>query len=492
MNIWRKILIIFWLISLIQADIRVFNRSAGTESNIKTLPDSKQLYMSARDFARALSSRLYENQERKKLVLYISNRRIKISAKSSFIMVDDQPFQMPVIAREEKGDIYLPAQGFLHILKSTTLPGINYDPTREFLDVDVVRFTITAIDVEEKSNGTIVRLKTRKPFSERNISSFINKHGWYYLTIAGGLVDTVALNGTLTRGIVHSVESDQIGETAQVALKLRSNIISHEWYQKLNPNEIVVTLRTPLGKNSTRIKNVKDRWRLNRIVLDAGHGGKDAGTTGKYGTKEKDVVLDITKRVGRLLEKNTGIKVIYTRTEDEWVPLWKRTKLANESNGKIFVSIHVNANPNRKIKGFETYLLQSGKSEDAIEVASRENAVIKLEKDRSQYKELTGENLIMATMAQSMFMKESEDLAAIIQIELDKSIDSPNRGVKQAGFYVLIGASMPNVLVELGFISNPSEERNLKKPGYRQNISESIYNAILKFKSSRERLLAEE
>tara|TARA_Y100001947_G_C10334609_1_gene302466 strand:- start:253 stop:1599 length:1347 start_codon:yes stop_codon:yes gene_type:complete len=448
--------------------------------------------MSARDFARALSSRLYENQERKKLVLYISNRRIKISAKSSFIMVDDQPFQMPVIAREEKGDIYLPAQGFLHILKSTTLPGINYDPTREFLDVDVVRFTITAIDVEEKSNGTIVRLKTRKPFSERNISSFINKHGWYYLTIAGGLVDTVALNGTLTRGIVHSVESDQIGETAQVALKLRSNIISHEWYQKLNPNEIVVTLRTPLGKNSTRIKNVKDRWRLNRIVLDAGHGGKDAGTTGKYGTKEKDVVLDITKRVGRLLEKNTGIKVIYTRTEDEWVPLWKRTKLANESNGKIFVSIHVNANPNRKIKGFETYLLQSGKSEDAIEVASRENAVIKLEKDRSQYKELTGENLIMATMAQSMFMKESEDLAAIIQIELDKSIDSPNRGVKQAGFYVLIGASMPNVLVELGFISNPSEERNLKKPGYRQNISESIYNAILKFKSSRERLLAEE
>jgi N-acetylmuramoyl-L-alanine amidase len=448
--------------------------------------------MSARDFARALSSRLYENQERKKLVLYISNRRIKISAKSSFIMVDDQPFQMPVIAREEKGDIYLPAQGFLHILKSTTLPGINYDPTREFLDVDVVRFTITAIDVEEKSNGTIVRLKTRKPFSERNISSFINKHGWYYLTIAGGLVDTVALNGTLTRGIVHSVESDQIGETAQVALKLRSNIISHEWYQKLNPNEIVVTLRTPLGKNSTRIKNVKDRWRLNRIVLDAGHGGKDAGTTGKYGTKEKDVVLDITKRVGRLLEKNTGIKVIYTRTEDEWVPLWKRTKLANESNGKIFVSIHVNANPNRKIKGFETYLLQSGKSEDAIEVASRENAVIKLEKDRSQYKELTGENLIMATMAQSMFMKESEDLAAIIQIELDKNIDSPNRGVKQAGFYVLIGASMPNVLVELGFISNPSEERNLKKPGYRQNISESIYNAILKFKSSRERLLAEE
>ena len=488
----RKMLIILCLISFIRADIRVFNRSTGIESQIKTLSNSKQLYMSARDFSRALSSRLYENQERKKLVLYIAGRRIKISAKSSFVMVDDQPFQMPVIARERAGDIYLPAQGFLHILKSTTLPGINYDPTREFLDVDVVRFTITAIDVEEKSNGTIVRLKTRKPFSERNISSFINKHGWYYLTIAGGLVDTVALNGAVTRGIIHRVESEQIGETAQIALKLRSNVISHEWYQNLDPNEIVVTLRTPLRKSSRRIKDVKDRWRLDTIVLDAGHGGKDPGTIGKYGTKEKNVVLDITKRIGRLLEKNTGIKIVYTRTEDVFVPVWKRTKIANEANGKIFVSIHVNANPNRKIKGFETYLLQSGKSADAIEVASRENAVIKLEEVRSQYKELTGENLIMATMAQSMFMKESVDLAAMIQIELDKKIDSPNRGVKQAGFYVLIGASMPNVLVESGFISNPSEERNLKKPGYRQNIAESIYNAIMKFKSSRERILAEE
>tara|TARA_B100000929_G_scaffold253904_1_gene214935 strand:- start:527 stop:1222 length:696 start_codon:yes stop_codon:yes gene_type:complete len=231
---------------------------------------------------------------------------------------------------------------------------------------------------------------------------------------------------------------------------------------------------------------------MDTIVIDAGHGGKDPGTTGKYGTKEKDIVLDITKRIGRLLEKNTSIKVVYTRTEDVFVHVWERTKIANEVNAKIFVSIHVNANPNRKIKGFETYLLSSGKSEDAIEVASRENAVIKLEEVRSQYQELTGENLIMATMAQSMFMKESEDLAAMIQIELDKNLDSPNRGVKQAGFYVLIGASMPNVLVETGYISNPSEERNLKKPGYRQNIAKSIYNAILKFKSSRERLLVEE
>jgi len=253
-----------------------------------------------------------------------------------------------------------------------------------------------------------------------------------------------------------------------------------------------VTLRTPLSKSAARIKDVKNRWRLDTVVLDAGHGGKDRGTTGYYGTKEKDIVLDVVKRIGRKLEKNSRIKVIYTREEDVFIPLYERTRIANENNGKIFVSIHANASNNRNIKGFETYLLRPGKTRDAIEVSSRENAVIKLEDDRrEQYKELTGENLIMATMAQSMFMKESEALAADIQKELDQQLKSPNRGVKQAGFYVLIGASMPNVLVEVGFLSNPIEEKKLKSSAYRQEIANAVYRAILEFKQSREKVLAE-
>jgi len=117
-----------------------------------------------------------------------------------------------------------------------------------------------------------------------------------------------------------------------------------------------------------------------------------------------------------LLEKNTKLKVIYTRDEDVFIPLWKRTKMANESNGKVFVSVHLNSNPNRTAYGFETYLLRPGKTEDAIEVASRENEAIKME-DRSnnKYQDLSGESLIVATMAQSVFMKESEELAAMVQ-----------------------------------------------------------------------------
>lgn len=486
----HKIFPFLFLITVLNGEIHVFNRSAGTESEIKTLPKSKLIYISAKDLARSFTSKLYENTERKKLVLYIAGRKIKISGNSSYIMIDDKPYQMPQITRVESNDLYVPAEDFLGILKATILPGINFDSRKEFLDIDIIRFNITGIHIDVKSNGTIIRLTTKKPFSERNISSFINKHGWYYLTVAGAMVDTTTLNAGLSRGVVRRIESDQIGKTAQVAFKLGKEVISHEWYQSLDPNEIVITLRTPLGKVDEYIEDVKERWRLDTVVLDAGHGGKDPGSQGKYGTKEKDVVLDITKRVGRLLEKNAGIKVVYTRDEDVFVPIIDRTKMANDTNGKLFVSVHANANKNRKIQGFETYLLRPGKSEDAIEVASRENAVIKLEEKTGQYDNLTGENLIMATMAQSIFMKESEDLAAIIQMELDKRLNTPNRGVKQAGFYVLIGASMPNVLVEVGFISNPAEEKKLKQAVHKQRIAESIYEGIKHFKYSREKLLA--
>ena len=490
---YLKILILYlFILNVLPGEIHVFNRSTGNETEIKTLRDTKLLYISTKDLSRSLSSKLYENTERKKLVLYIAGRKIKISGYTSYIMIDDQPYQMPQITKVKSNDLYVPAQEFIEILKATVLPGINFDLKKEFLDIDIVRYNITGIHIDVKSNGTIIRLKTRKPFSERNISSFINKHGWYYITVAGATLDTSSINNGLARGAVRKIESDQISETAQVAFKLGAEIISHDWFQSLDPNEIVITLRTPLGQVEERIEDVKDRWRLDRVVLDAGHGGKDPGAIGKYGTREKDVVLDITKRLGRLIEKSTSIKVVYTRDEDVFIPLMDRTKIANDANGKLFVSIHANANKNRKIQGFETYLLRPGKSQDAIEVASRENSVIELEDFKDQYADLTGENLIMATMAQSMFMKESEDLAAIIQMELDKKLTTPNRGVKQAGFYVLIGASMPNALVEVGFLSNPHEEKLLKQSKYKQSIAEAIFAGIKHFKYSREKFLAGE
>ncbi len=475
---------------LLAVPIRVLYRTDMRQDKLKTLDRGPGTYFSTVDLARILSCRYYVNPERQKIVLYITNHRVKISAKSSYVIIDDQVFQMPMHTKVIGDDVYVPAEAFFAILNSTVIPGLTYNSGRQMLDIDVVNFNITGLKIEDKANGTILRLQTKDHFQDGNISSFVHENGWFYLTVAGGIADSTAIVRADYGRTVRRILIDQLDESVQLAFQLRPKIESQEVYQNRDPVEIVATLRTPVVDSMARLKGLRDRWYLDTVVLDAGHGGKDGGSVGRGKTKEKDITLDIVKRLGLLLEKNTNIRVIYTRDEDVFIPISKRTKIANSANGKVFVSVHVNASSNRKIRGFETYLLRPGKTADAIEVATRENEVIKLEEQENHYSDLSGEALIMATMAQSAFMKESEELAATIQDEMAKRIKTPNRGVKQAGFYVLIGASMPNVLVEAGFLSNSQDEKMLKKSSHRQKIAQSIYQAIITFKNSREKVLA--
>ena len=223
----------------------------------------------------------------------------------------------------------------------------------------------------------------------------------------------------------------------------------------------------------------KNKWEFNTIIIDPGHGGKDPGSIGYRGTKEKDITLDVAKRLAKKIQKNLRVKTILTRDEDVWMRIQDRTRLANDKNGRLFISIHANSVEDRRASGFETYMIGTNKNAAAVRTAARENAVLDLEDANST--KLTDEDLITATMAQSGFAKQSEQFAALVQEEMDKRLQSKNRGVKQAGFYVLMGASMPNVLIELGFISNPNEEKKLNSSSYRDMLATSIYYAILKY-----------
>ncbi|MFH1851111.1 MAG: N-acetylmuramoyl-L-alanine amidase [Candidatus Neomarinimicrobiota bacterium] len=490
----RNLLLIIFLVCqtlLSAAPIRVLFRADLHQDKLKTLERGPGTYFSSIDLARILSCRYYVNPERQKIVLYLNNHRVKISAQSSFIMVDEQVYQLPTYTQAVGEDVYIPAETFFSILGKTVIPGLLYNSSRQLLDVDMINFNITGVTFEEKTNGTIIRLQTRAVFPEGNLSSFVHENGWFYITVANGLADSSTLVRSELGSSIRRILVDQLDESAQVAFQLRPKIEAHEVYQTQEPSEIVITLRTPVMDSMARLKDLRDRWYMDTVVLDAGHGGKDGGTIGRYGTKEKDINLDIVKRVGLLLEKNTTIKVVYTRDEDVFIPLLERPKIANANNGKLFVSVHANGAENRKVRGFETYFLSQGKTDDAIEVAARENEVIKLEEQENNFSVLSNEALIMATMAQSAFIKESEGLAAAIQNQLAKKISSQNRGVKQAEFYVMVGASMPNVLIETGFLSNAEEEKLLKKPSYRQKIAEAVYQAIVEFKNTRDTILAE-
>ena len=261
------------------------------------------------------------------------------------------------------------------------------------------------------------------------------------------------------------------------------NSINPESQFDLKGSEIIISKKTLIQKaEKVDLANEKRKWKFSTIIIDPGHGGKDPGAVGYRGTLEKDVALDVAKRLEKKISRNMSVKTVLTRDEDIFLKLDERKQIANDNNGSLFISIHANAAQDRRASGFETFLIGPNKNEAAVRVATRENAVLELEGFSG--KKLTNEDLIQATIAQSAFASKSEQFAALVQEEIGKRVTSRNRGVKQAGFYVLWGASMPNVLVELGFISNLSEEKKLRSSQYRETLATAIFRAVEKYEKT--------
>jgi len=228
------------------------------------------------------------------------------------------------------------------------------------------------------------------------------------------------------------------------------------------------------GRSLTRALGLK----IGKIVIDAGHGGHDTGTIGPNGLLEKDVVLDVAKRLGRLLESRLGAEVIYTRQDDTFIPLETRTAIANRERADLFISIHANSSHDSDARGVETYYLNFTSSPEALEVAARENAVS--EKSIHELQDL------VKKIALKDKIDESREFAGDVQESLYgglalNSAGIRNRGTKKAPFIVLIGANMPSILAEISFVSNPTDERKLETSEHRQRIAESLYRGVSKY-----------
>jgi N-acetylmuramoyl-L-alanine amidase len=222
--------------------------------------------------------------------------------------------------------------------------------------------------------------------------------------------------------------------------------------------------------------------KIGRIVIDAGHGGHDTGTIGPTGLMEKDLCLDVALRLGKIIEQRLpGADVIYTRSDDSFVPLEERTNIANQAKADLFISIHANSSRDHAARGIETYYLNLKGSAEAMEVAARENATA-----QGGVHEL--QDLVMK-IARTEKIDESKELAEDIQDSLSKRIQKSNkpmknRGVRKAPFVVLIGADMPSILTEISFLSNPADEQMLKKPEQRQRVAEGLYQGVVSYLES--------
>src|SRR6056297_39242 len=232
----------------------------------------------------------------------------------------------------------------------------------------------------------------------------------------------------------------------------------------------------------------KNKYSINTVVIDPGHGGRDAGAIGRI-VKEKNIALAIALKLGTYIEENfPDVKVIYTRTEDVFIPLNERAEIANKNKADLFISIHLNGNKNIRAFGTETYVMGIHKTDGNLDVAKKENAAILYEEDyTTKYEGFdphSAESYIIFSFLQNTYLEQSLNYAAFVENEFETKALRKSRGVKQAGFLVLWQTTMPSVLIESGFLTNPQEERYLMSKQGQEYIASAIYRAFKKYKNA--------
>lgn len=493
----------------------LFENQPARSTTITGIRHKGAEYLALNELARVCSLTTRDDRTTRSYTLASKAREIRFFADNPFVVLQGPgtqraTFQLTGNVVFMNTTYYAPAascpplveqllgQPVSYVASTNTLRIGRGEPKRQAFD-------ITTLVLEPKANGIVIRVPSTKPL--RDYENLLKQDGWLYVTIPNATADITALNRIKPIGIVKRILAIQSATAVQLTFKLEGKIAASEIVRDETSNGLLITVReesalSPSPADTRKrsdirsgLENHRKRYELDVIVLDAGHGGIDPGTIGVTGAKEKDIALGITLKLGRLIERFLkDVKVVYTRKTDTFVELDKRGRIANEAGGKLFISIHCNAMPRKPSprRGFEVYLLRPGRTDEAIAIAERENSVIKLEEGYEQrYQQLTEENFILVTMAQSAHMKASERFAELVMRELDRHVGTSNNGVLQAGFLVLVGSAMPNVLIETGYLSNRDDERLLKSEAGQQQYAEAIFKAIKRYKEEYEKLLQE-
>lgn len=531
----------------------------GKRFSVPAFEHGGVLYASLNEFAEALSMPIYVNEQARKIEVRITDTRLKLTDNNPFIVVLShrenvirEVYQLPAEIVRSEVAYYMPVASMLPLLSrvwSKTL----------LLDQDVPRLTITTtsrpvaritgslsaaggasaataspaavkkaasraakqgdtsspaavkpepartydithVTVDSRMNGTLIRLHARR---ELPTYSSELKDDRLVVTIPNATVDGNELRQTPTDGEgITAVTAEQLGKNARISFTLNDSYSSEKMSRDVKTGDLLVSLfkNVEVGKmlreeSSRQQEGARSKWKLDCIVIDPGHGGRDPGAISVTGLKEKNVTLGIGLKLGKLIErKMPGVKVVYTRKDDTFLPLDKRGQIANVAGGKLFISIHCNSTEKKpsNARGFEVYILRPGRTEEAIRIAEFENSVIKLEKDyEKRYAKLDNESFILINMAQSAYVRYSERFAELLHDQVKESNQIRSRGVKQGGFYVLVGASMPSVLIEGGFISNHLEEKFLTSRFGQQHLANLFYTAIENYAREYEKELRE-
>lgn len=472
----------------------------GRAFTFTSLISKGQPFISLNDLADSLAAGKFYNPSNTKFEIKFEGSLLKFTGNNPFVVITERGsnqnkvFQLPASVLKSGNDLYIPVNFCEALLSEASGKNISLRGERLLqpeqkkadepqADESAPKYDITRISYDVKANGTLVKIKLNK--KEIKYTHTVEKDV-LYLRLAGVTADPEGIEKIPPKGLVKSLLIKNVQKNTQLAFRLNEGYSTSEVFHDAGSNDLIITIHNKLLSNAAVdfSRNI-EKWNFNTVVIDPGHGGKDPGAIGINGVKEKDINLAIAKKLGALIEDNLpGTKVIYTRSTDKFVELYKRGKIANENNGKLFISIHCNSTPKKPTNrsGFEIYLLRPGRTTEAIAIAERENSVIEYEDNPSQYQELTDENFILVSMAHSAFMRYSEHFSDLLNRQFTKSLSISSQGIKQAGFYVLVGASMPNVLIETGFLSNKKDAEYLSSKSGQNSIAQAIYESVRDFK----------
>ena len=486
-------------------------RDGRDSTSVASVDSAGIRFLDLQDLLRFLQLPALLNDTTRKVEFLCGLNLVRLTHRNPFAVITERAsntidvFQLSANAVRRGGRFFLPVDAVIDLFDHAWTGSLSWDTARSQLNVRSIRrspYDVTGLQVERRVNGYLLTVQATRPLED--VEAWLKPDGWLFVTLAGARADTLALQTFKPTGGIRSLLVFQSPTAVQLTFQVSTDIEQAELVRDPGSANLLLALRTrstiPAEKIPRRssqtvqrdLAKERRRWKLDVIVIDAGHGGKDPGALGVAKTREKDITLAVALRLGRLIEQSMrDVHVVYTRKSDKFVELYRRTQIANEAGGKLFISVHCNSldrKPSRP-NGFEIYLLRPGKTEDAMAIAARENAVIKFEQGyEERYKKLTEEEFIIVTMAQSAYMRYSEQFAEAASASMAKQ-KIRNSGVKQAGFYVLVGASMPNVLVELGYLSNKNEEQMLRSAKGQEHIADALFRGIKAYKEKYEETL---
>jgi N-acetylmuramoyl-L-alanine amidase len=411
------------------------------------------------------------------------------AAGSPYISLNGTSHSMIFPAKIIKGALYLPAETFTPLLNLACPENITWDYDGLTLRIDSEWFNITDLAIHKKQNGILIEIFMTSPL---RFEIYESEGNWLNFDFPGGRINIDKINAAMNRQYLRKISAFQFMNSAQLSFRLKRSFENFHHTFKTNPGRLQVSVEDKsfeADSSLARPNRIGPDEKIDVVVIDPGHGGKDYGAIGRFKrTREKDITLEIARELAKMIRKDKQFKVIMTRTKDEYVSLDERAKIANDARADLFLSIHCNSSTKTSPHGSQIFYLAPANTDAARAVAQFENAPFLLEDPTFDTTDVNDLAFILNDMIQTEFITESADLAYMADIEMRKKTNIKSRGVDHAGFFVLNRVYMPSILVEAAFISNEKEEKLLRGKKFRKKVAEAIYETIKRFKAKYERI----